>query len=48
MPESPPELGSHFRGRVPRHKENGVDLGGQCKVFDTYPNSIGAGRINAE
>ncbi|WP_404790307.1 PfaB family protein [Altericista sp. CCNU0014] len=28
----PPELGSHFRGRVPRLEESGVGWGGQCNA----------------
>jgi Domain of Unknown Function (DUF928) len=32
----PPELGSHFRDRVPRLKESGVGWGGQCNVFNTF------------
>jgi hypothetical protein len=44
-PQSPPELGSHFRGRVPRLEESGADLGldvsaqpngGECNVFTTF------------
>jgi Domain of Unknown Function (DUF928) len=32
----PPELGSHFRDRVPRLKESGVGWGDQCNVFNTF------------
>ncbi len=32
----PPELGSHFRGRVPRLKESQVGWRDQCNVFNTF------------
>jgi hypothetical protein len=36
----PPELGSHFRGRVPRLEESGADLGGQRRGLATPPISL--------
>jgi hydrogenase maturation protease len=37
QPQSPPTVGSHFPGRVPRYQENGADLGGDCNPVPTPP-----------